>query len=173
MIKVFWHDLISSVVRSYFFPRAVLANCDNTWRVKLQTRLRCHLPYQRWTTSTVACGACLEISYRDRGESKTLCESFSKTEVSILHAVGLLLKTWTCRTLQLLLFLITPITRHCHANNLPSTEQAVKTETKRDKTFSFIFHRFWPFICCLSVVLRLDKLDFPKNVHTVCPCYIK
>ena len=26
------------------------------------------------------------------------------------------------------------------------------------------------FICCLSVVLWLDKGDFPKNLHTVCPC---
>ena len=34
------------------------------------------------------------------------------------------------------------ITRHCHANNLPSTEQAVKTQPKQDKYFSFIFHRF-------------------------------
>ena len=37
---------------------------------------------------------------------------------------------------------ITPITRHCHANNLPSTEQAAKTQLKQDKSFSFIFHRF-------------------------------
>ena len=58
---------------------------------------------------------------------------------------------------------------HYHANNLPSTEQAVKTKPKRD-TFSFMFHRFQPFICCLSVVLCPDKGDFPENVHTVCPC---
>ena len=64
----------------------------------------------------------------------------------------------------------TPITRHCHANNLPSTEQAVKTQPKLDQSFSFIFHRFWQFICCLSVVLFLNKGDFPANLHTVCPC---
>ena len=29
-----------------------------------------------------------------------------------------------------------------HANNLPSTEQAAKTQPKQDKSFSFIFHRF-------------------------------
>ena len=38
-----------------------------------------------------------------------------------------------------------------HASNLPNTEQAVKTKPKQDTSFSFIFHRFWPFICCLSV----------------------
>ena len=52
--------------------------------------------------------------------------------------------------------------------NLPNTEKAVKTKQKQDKSFSFIFHRFWPFICCLSVVLWLDKGDFPENMHTVC-----
>ena len=57
------------------------------------------------------------------------------------------------------------------ANNLPSTEQAVKTQPKQYKSFSFIFHRFSPFICCLSVVLWLDvKGDFPENLHTVYPC---
>ena len=35
---------------------------------------------------------------------------------------------------------ITPITRHCHANNLPSTEQAVKTQTKQ--VFFFHFSSF-------------------------------
>ena len=34
------------------------------------------------------------------------------------------------------------------ADNLPSTEQYVKAQPKQDKSFSFIFHRFWP----LSVV---------------------
>ena len=43
-----------------------------------------------------------------------------------------------------------------------------KSETEWLLAFSFIFHRFWPFICCLSVVLWLDKGDFPKNAHTVC-----
>ena len=28
-------------------------------------------------------------------------------------------------------------------NNLPCTEQAVKTKPKQGKSFSFIFHRFW------------------------------
>ena len=55
-------------------------------------------------------------------------------------------------------------------NNRPSAEQAVKNKPKEDKYFSVIFHRFWPFICCLSVVLWLDKGDFPENVHTVCLC---
>ena len=62
-------------------------------------------------------------------------------------------------------YYLTRITRHSHASNLPSTEQAVKTKPKQ----VFVFH-FWPFICCLSVVLWLDKGDFPKNVHAVCPC---
>ena len=34
---------------------------------------------------------------------------------------------------------ITPITRHCHANNLPSTEQAAKTQPKQDQSFSLTF----------------------------------
>ena len=32
--------------------------------------------------------------------------------------------------------------REKDANNPPSTEQAVKTKPKQDKSFSFIFHRF-------------------------------
>ena len=39
---------------------------------------------------------------------------------------------------------------------------------KQKKSFSFIFHHYWPFICRLSVVLWLDKGDFPENLHTVC-----
>ena len=39
---------------------------------------------------------------------------------------------------------------------------------KQKKYFSFIFHHYWPFICRLSVVLWLDKGDFPENLHTVC-----
>ena len=62
---------------------------------------------------------------------------------------------------------ITPITRHCHANNLPCTEQVVKSKPKQEKTFSFLFHLFWPFVCCLSVVLLLNKGNFPENVQTV------
>ena len=57
--------------------------------------------------------------------------------------------------------------------NLPSTEQAVKTQPKQDKSFSFICHRFWPFICCLSVVLWLYKGDVSENLHTVSPCQNK
>ena len=54
------------------------------------------------------------------------------------------------------------------ANNLPNTEQAVKTQPKQDKSFSWIFHRFWPFICCLNVVLWLDKGYFSwKFAHFV------
>ena len=49
-------------------------------------------------------------------------------------------------------------------------EQAIKTQPKQDKSFSYIFHHFWPFICSLSVILCLDKGDFPKNVHTVSLC---
>ena len=49
----------------------------------------------------------------------------------------------------------------------------LKTEPKQDKSFSFIFHLFRPFICCLSVVLWLDEGDFPENLHTVCLCLHK
>ena len=36
--------------------------------------------------------------------------------------------------------------------------------------FYLIFHRFSPFNCCLSVVLQLDKGDYPENLQVVtCP----
>ena len=36
--------------------------------------------------------------------------------------------------------------------------------------FSPIFHRFSPFNCCVSVVLWLDKGDYPDNLQVVfCP----
>ena len=33
--------------------------------------------------------------------------------------------------------------------------------------FSFYFHRFSLFICCLSVILKLDKEDYPENLQIV------
>ena len=36
---------------------------------------------------------------------------------------------------------ITLFARHYHANSLPSTEKAAKTDPKQDKSFSFFFHR--------------------------------
>ena len=36
---------------------------------------------------------------------------------------------------------------------------------------SLIFHHFQLFNCCLSVILWLDKGDFQKNIHIVCPCH--
>ena len=39
--------------------------------------------------------------------------------------------------------------------------------------FFFHFSSFLTFICCLSVILWLDKRDFRENVHTVCPCLNK
>ena len=33
--------------------------------------------------------------------------------------------------------------------------------------FRLIFHRFSPFNCCLSVVLQLDKGDYPENLQIV------
>ena len=64
---------------------------------------------------------------------------------------------------------------HCVQNfREPTIFQApnkLKTKPRQlEMSFSFIFHRFWPFICCLSVVLGLDKGDFPENLHTVFPC---
>ena len=50
-------------------------------------------------------------------------------------------------------------------NNLPNTEQAVKTKPKQ--VFFFHFPSFLTVICSLSVIVWLDKGDFPKNVHTV------
>ena len=46
-----------------------------------------------------------------------------------------------------------------NANDLPSTEQAAKTQPKQD----VFFFSFQPFICCLGVVLWLDKRDFPRK----------
>ena len=46
--------------------------------------------------------------------------------------------------------------------NLPSTEQAVKTQPKRDKSFSFIFRRLKPLICCLMSFRGLIKGISPK-----------
>ena len=51
------------------------------------------------------------------------------------------------------------------SSNLPNTKQAVQTQPKQGKSFSSIFHRFQPFICCLSVVLWLDIGDFPGNLN--------
>ena len=36
------------------------------------------------------------------------------------------------------IYYITLITRHCHANNLPSTEQAVKIKPKQDVWGGFL-----------------------------------
>ena len=34
----------------------------------------------------------------------------------------------------------------------------------------FVFHHFSPFNCCLSVVLYLDRGDYPENLQVVfCP----
>ena len=55
--------------------------------------------------------------------------------------------------------------RSTDANDLPSTEQATKMQPKQGKFFYLVFNRFNPFIFCLSVVLWLDKGDFPENVH--------
>ena len=44
----------------------------------------------------------------------------------------------------------------------PSTEQAEETT----KTIGL----FLANLIYLNVILWLDKGDFPKNVHTVCPC---
>ena len=54
------------------------------------------------------------------------------------------------------IYYITPITRHCHANILPSTGQ--ENNIVRPKKISYfashlLFNRFSPFNCCLSVVL--------------------
>ena len=62
---------------------------------------------------------------------------------------------------------------HCHANNLKALNKRQKLNQNKI-SFSLIFHRFSPFICCvLSVVLWLDKGDFPEKLHTVCSCQNK
>ena len=36
-----------------------------------------------------------------------------------------------------------------------------------DLAFDLTFHHFSPLNCCLSVILRLDKGDYPHNLQTV------
>ena len=52
-------------------------------------------------------------------------------------------------------------------------EKRSKSETKMTASilsslaFHLIFHCFSPFNCCLSVVLYLDKGDYPDNLQVV------
>ena len=51
----------------------------------------------------------------------------------------------------------------------PSKHRTSWKNPKRDKSFCFIFHRFWPFICCLSVVCGLIK-GISQNICILCVC---
>ena len=65
------------------------------------------------------------------------------------------------------------ITSHLlHIIVMPTIFQALNKlqNLNQYESFSVFFHNFYPFISCLSVVLWLDKGDFPENVYTVCPC---
>ena len=46
----------------------------------------------------------------------------------------------------------------------------LKLNQNKISLFLSFFIFFGPFVCCLSVVLLLDKGDFPEDLHTVCPC---
>ena len=48
------------------------------------------------------------------------------------------------------------------------TEQAVKTQPKQGQSFSFIFHRFWPFICCLSLSGLIKGISPKMCILCVC-----
>ena len=62
---------------------------------------------------------------------------------------------------------ITPMTPHYHANFLPSSGHGNnRSQPKAGKYCSSTSH-FSLFSCCLSVVLSLEKGDYPKNVHVV------
>ena len=60
---------------------------------------------------------------------------------------------------------------------MPAFFQALDTKTTqlnqkqtRGLALHLIFHRFSTFNCCLSVVLQLDKGDYPEHSHVVfCP----
>ena len=112
-----------------------------------------------WAVCTLLMTSALRISFTETYQGRSWSIFYSAENI-LFHV------SFTSHNIHY----ITPVTRHCKANNLPSTEQAVKTQPKQDKSFSFIFDRFWPFICCSSVVLWLDKGDFPENLHTACPC---
>ena len=51
-------------------------------------------------------------------------------------------------------------------------DKKTTAQTKQKKISYFvshlIFHRFYPFNCCLSVLLELDKGDYPENMQIVC-----
>ena len=62
--------------------------------------------------------------------------------------------------------------------NMPSfftfmLNKALNKRHKLNRNEISFSHSFFIVICCLSVVLQLDKGDFPENLHTVCPCQNK
>ena len=61
-------------------------------------------------------------------------------------------------------------------SNIPNALEKQHSSTKKNKLFRFFsshfFYRFQPFNCCLSVVLQLDKGDYPKKFQIVCLCLL-
>ena len=57
---------------------------------------------------------------------------------------------------------------------MPTFFQALDKKSPKDKLFRFSFHFFnlffYRFITVLSVILQLDKGDYPENLQTVCLC---
>ena len=127
--------------------------------------------------------------------SSVCCDSFLRSR--FLASVRPYLSKYTClKPAKLVTALITSRLDHCNSdigvsnipnersfiltrthsmhidNNLPSTELATKLNQNK---ISFFLSHFSSFLTVylLSVVLWLDKGDFPENVHTVCSCQRK
>ena len=54
-----------------------------------------------------------------------------------------------------------------HFQALAEKNNIAEPEKVTDLAFRLIFHRFSSFNCCFSVVLWLDKGDFPEHFQTV------
>ena len=48
-----------------------------------------------------------------------------------------------------------------------------KHNSTKHKVNHLIFHRFYPFNCCLIVVLSLDEGDYPEHLQIVYLCHNK
>ena len=84
-----------------------------------------------WAVCTLLMTSSLRISFTETYQGRSWSIFYSAENI-LFHV------SFTSHNI----YYITPVTRHCHANNLPSTEQAVKTQPKPDKSLSFIFDRF-------------------------------
>ena len=143
---------------------------------KLSKRQTCYIGYYRLFKEQVHCSfnalapsvlSCL-LSVLN-GEPKTLStetgvqssQLFHVRYVSWLNGSAIVIWPWL---IGWFLWLI------CHTNIPPCAgHENNMAQSKRDKWPSSP-SRFSPFNCCLSVVLQLDKVDYPENSHfAFCP----